>query len=151
MKKLVKLFLFISIFNFSYAKDNNCSPHSFLHDLASSDSAWETLRNGSEFKPILRLAVIDSIFWLSTYGADGFPVEIKIIQSKALIKGITFRKESPKSDDNIKLLRQYRSENVIFELELPNGPCQLDSKLLIKISNVKTDKIETIELERQID
>lgn len=149
MKYYVHLFLFINIFNFAYAEENQCNWNIFLDELTSTDSNWVVVRDKSEFKPILELIISDSIVWLSTYGSDAFPVQLQNVGSSVIIKNIIFRRELSDPSDDMKLIRPYRSEDMRYQLKLPSHSCSLNGVLLIEISNSKNEQVEILNFVRE--
>ena len=145
MNKIFCFFiLFIQIFSCAEAKP--CAGRFVLAELTATDSTWVVVREKAQFKPILRLAIIDSVVWVTTYGADGFPVRLKHSGSGIFIENIIFRRKElkPQPGSNLNLLGPYRSNDVTFQLKLPANTCSLEKSLLIEISDPKKSEVEIL-------
>lgn len=114
-----------------------CNVDEILSAFLGEDGNWEVLREPGAFSPILGLKVFESELWVSTYGADFFPVKVKTASNSILIENIRFLRPAPTRIENDpgELVKQYATEDIVFTIPLDPSHCDIRDKLNIDITN----------------
>ena len=109
-------------------------------------SHWVVDREAGTFSPILSLKVFKSEIWVSTYGADFFPVTAKPSSNSILLEGVRFLRPSPVKIENgaAELVKPYAAEDVVFRIRLLPSDCKILDKLSIDIINLVAGNTETL-------
>lgn len=113
-------------------------------------SHWVVDREAGTFSPILSLKVFKSEIWVSTYGADFFPVTAKPSSNSILLEGVRFLRPSPVKIENgaAELVKPYAAEDVVFRIRLLPSDCKILDKLSIDIINLVAGNTETLNFVR---
>lgn len=126
---------------------NTCGPNEFKTNILKSSGEWLATRKNDEFKPILGVTIFNSGVWLSTLGADYFPVKLNVVENKLRIENIVFRREPVGSkffDKEAYLVKQYRDPSYEFTFKTIDESCSLGDTLVIEIRNTKRNISEAI-------
>lgn len=126
---------------------NTCGPNEFKTNILKSSGEWVATRKNDEFKPILGVTIFNSGVWLSTFGADYFPVKLNVVENKLLIENIVFRREPVGSkvlDKEAYLVKKYRDPSYEFTFKKIDESCSLGDTLVTEILNTKSNTSETI-------
>ena len=145
--KLLHALLMLLVTTSCLAKESllaNCHVDKSLSVFLKEDSNWEVVREPGVFSPIVGLKVFESKLWISTYGADFFPVKAKSEHNSILVENIRFLRPAPAKIENdpAELARQYTSEGVVFTIPLVPNNCDIRDKLQIDITNSTGDNKE---------
>lgn len=115
----------------------DCDTDKSLSALLEMDSNWEVARESGTFSPIIGLKVFESKLWVSTYGADFFPVKAKSASNSILLESTQFLRPAPVKIENdpAELVRPYAADDIIFVIPLAPNYCDIRDKLQIDITN----------------
>jgi hypothetical protein len=114
-----------------------CNTDNSLSVFLKKNSNWEVVRESGAFYPIIGLKVFESKLWVSTYGADFFPVKTKPSNNSILIENIRFLRTAPVpiENDPADLVRHYVTDEIVFSIPLVSEHCNIGDTLQIDITN----------------
>jgi hypothetical protein len=154
--RLKLICMVISVTSLSFgclAKDSlseNCDMDLFINKFINEDSTWEIVQGDSDFKPIIGLTVFESKLWVSTFGADFFPVTIIPDINSFSIENIRFLRQSPIEIENdpAMLVKLYKEDKVRFKIYIRPKTCELEGDLQLKIYNLTAKEDEILDFIR---
>ncbi|KZW98166.1 hypothetical protein JL49_25015 [Pseudoalteromonas luteoviolacea] len=128
----------------------DCSAELILSEFIKENSNWKVVDESEGFSPIQGLRVLESRIWISTYGADFFPVKVKSVGNAILIENIRFLRSAPIKihNDPAELVKVYKAKGVLFTIQLTPNNCEIKGKLQIEITNLQGKNNETVKLVR---